>query len=377
MRSNFSATVFNTALRHDGFLLLLLFACSCGLMLLMGNPTIAWIKNLRGMKWSAREDTPDSHLKKAGTPSMGGLAIIGSALFSVLGIVVLYAVLFIRGNANAAIGGGGLVNSTWQEIGIESVESVIFLLLTASFMLLGFADDWSKARGSGGLKARHKFAWQVVLSVAFLVFLAALVSLSLVSSAGLTNFGGKFLVEASLLLVFLIGTCNAVNLTDGLDGLAAGLTVIAGVTLALCNDGVLYDSSWLSVALAGACLGFLAFNRYPARVFMGDTGSLAIGAALGMCAVMSRAVFLLPFIGFIFYIEMFSVIAQVFYFKYTRKKTGEGRRLFRRAPLHHHFELAGWSEWRVVITFWLINAIASLIGLMMWHSKLLPRWPNY
>ncbi|HVF85609.1 MAG TPA: phospho-N-acetylmuramoyl-pentapeptide-transferase [Abditibacteriaceae bacterium] len=377
MRSNFSATVFNAAMRHDWFLLLLLFACSCGLVLLVGNPTIAWIKNLRGMKWSAREDTPDSHQKKAGTPSMGGLAIIGSALFSVLGIVVLYAVLFVRSNPNTPIGGGGLVNSTWMEVGVESAESLVFLLLVAGFMLLGFADDWSKARGTGGLKARHKFAWQVVLSVAFLAFLVALVSLSLISVFGLTGSSASLLVGALLLLIFLIGTCNAVNLTDGLDGLAAGLTVIAGVALALCNDGALFDASWLSVALAGACLGFLAFNRYPARVFMGDTGSLAIGAGLGMCAILSRAVFLLPFIGFIFYIEMFSVIAQVFYFKYTKKKSGEGKRLFRRAPLHHHFELAGWSEWRVVITFWLINAITSLIGLLLWYSKLLPRWPNY
>ena len=117
------------------------------------------------------------------------------------------------------------------------------------------------------------------------------------------------------------------------------------------------------------------FNRHPARVFMGDTGSLALGAALGAGAVATGTVWLLPFIGYMFYVEMFSVISQVLYFKYTRKKFGEGKRLFRRAPLHHHFELAGWSEWRVVITFWGINAVTSLIGLVLWWRGDLPRFP--
>ena len=127
--------------------------------------------------------------------------------------------------------------------------------------------------------------------------------------------------------------------------------------------------------LGGACLGFLAFNKYPAKVFMGDTGSLALGAALGAGAILTRTVWLLPFVGFIFYIEMFSVIAQVLYFKYTRRKFGEGKRLFRRAPLHHHFELSGWSEWRVVGTFWVVNLVTTTVGLVLWKLGILPRFP--
>jgi phospho-N-acetylmuramoyl-pentapeptide-transferase len=124
-----------------------------------------------------------------------------------------------------------------------------------------------------------------------------------------------------------------------------------------------------------ACLGFLNFNKYKAQVFMGDTGSLAIGAALAAVAILLRAVWLLPFVGFMFYVEMLSVTTQVLWFKYTKKKYGEGRRLFRRAPLHHHFELGGWSEWRVVLTFWGINLITALIGLVLWHTGVLPRFP--
>jgi phospho-N-acetylmuramoyl-pentapeptide-transferase len=199
---------------------------------------------------------------------------------------------------------------------------------------------------------------------------------------------GDFLFDAGdpliLALVFLfltiivVGTCNAVNLTDGIDGLAAGLSVQIGFFLMLAGSN-LYDVSTLTtlfwMALSGACLGFLFFNKYPARVFMGDTGSLALGAALGAAAVLSRAVFLLPFIGFIFYAELISVTAQVLYFKYTRRKTGEGQRLLRRAPLHHHYELGGWTEWRVVLTFWGVNFIVGAIGLLLWSMEILPRFP--
>ena len=342
---------------------------------------IAWIQNLPRMKWSAREDTPDSHLKKAGTPSMGGLGIVGSALFCVLGMASLHTFFTLRGDTIL----GSVRPLRWQGAALEFAATGVFLLLVAAFMLLGFKDDWSKARGTGGLRARSKFAWQVVLSALFLGFAYAAVVDIPITGLSLADFQALFsnntwlsLLQVGLpFLLFLVGTCNAVNLTDGIDGLAAGLTVIAGISLALCDRGVLLDSSWLAVALAGSCLGFLSFNKFPARVFMGDTGSLALGAALGMCAVLSRAVFLLPFIGFIFYVEMFSVIFQVAWFRYTKKKYGEGRRLFRRAPLHHHYELAGWSEWRVVLTFWAINLVTSLIGLVLWHMKFIPRWPNY
>jgi phospho-N-acetylmuramoyl-pentapeptide-transferase len=167
-------------------------------------------------------------------------------------------------------------------------------------------------------------------------------------------------------------------LTDGIDGLAAGLAVQCGIIFFLIGSDVFGIGQFnilFWAALAGACLGFLHFNKYKARVFMGDTGSLAIGAALGAGAILQHAVFLLPFIAFIYFVEMASVTLQVLWFKYTKAKTGEGKRLFRRAPLHHHFELAGWSEWRVVLTFWAINLFTSAIGLWLWHLGIIPRWP--
>jgi phospho-N-acetylmuramoyl-pentapeptide-transferase len=263
-------------------------------------------------------------------------------------------------------------------------------LSVTAFALLGFTDDWSKASGRGGLRARAKLFTQIGLSLAFV---AAWISLTATQSfAGVRyvffSVGHAFQDGAVGILLFaavcafvIVATSNAVNLTDGIDGLASGLAVQGGVAFLLARSyvapaeaGLFSDLFWM--ALAGACLGFLSFNRFPARVFMGDTGSLAIGAALGIGVILSHAVFLLPFIGFIYFVEMFSVIAQVLYFKWTKRRTGEGKRLFRRAPLHHHFELGGWSEWRVVLMFWLVNFCMTSLGLLLWHTELLPRWPN-
>ncbi len=359
--------------------LLFIGLAAFGLMILTGNSLINWLKALPNMKWSAREDTPDTHLKKAGTPSMGGLGIIGAAICAVWGFGWIYTVMSLRGSANAIV--PAAVRDT---VIVEQIESTIFLAIIAGFMWLGFVDDKSKAQGRGGLRARDKFAWQLVLTTVFLVFWWLLEHKDIFNPGIRTVvllqeilFYNWFSIAIVLfgLLILLVGTCNAVNLTDGIDGLAAGCMAISGVALALCNEGPLFDSAWLGIAITGACLGFLFFNKYPARVFMGDTGSLALGAALGMCAVLNRCVFLLPFIGFIFYIEMFSVMAQVAYFKITKKKLGEGKRLFRRAPIHHHYELAGWSETRVVATFWLIHLVMTSIGVLLWKMEVIPRWP--
>jgi phospho-N-acetylmuramoyl-pentapeptide-transferase len=270
---------------------------------------------------------------------------------------------------------------------IDILVLCTLLLTVGLFAGLGFTDDWSKATGRGGLRARAKFAVQVVLSISFIAaclwFRAAVpmydtMLVRFMPFSASQAFGITELLMCLTLLVVLVGTCNAANLTDGIDGLAAGLTVIAGWALLLYGPNTSYAHFGIglwNVALAGACLGFLWFNKHPARVFMGDTGSLAIGAALAISAILLRAVFLLPFIGFIFYIEMFSVMIQVGYFKWTKRRTGEGQRIFRRAPLHHHFELGGWSEWRVVAMFWAVNLITTSIGLVLWHKGVLPRWP--
>jgi phospho-N-acetylmuramoyl-pentapeptide-transferase len=357
----------------------LAFGASLIVMLLVGKPLIAWLKSLKGMKWSPREDTPDSHKGKVGVPSMGGLGIISSACLGYLALLMFANGLHLV--RNPEFFGSVMANRT----GLYYVLLAVLPLFCVAHLGLGFVDDWSKARGNGGLRARDKFLGQLCLS---LLFLGVYFAILFVQGFSNTNPIEKNFVTVSthplvpfvifgFLLVFLIGTCNAVNITDGIDGLASGLMVQSG--LALMVTQLIGRGQWgvslFMMCLAGACFGFLAFNKFPAKVFMGDTGSLALGAALAAAAVLTGTVFLLPFIGFIFYVELLSVTSQVLYFKWTRKRTGEGKRLFRRAPLHHHFELCGWSEWRVVATFWGVNLVTTCIGLVLWYLEILPRFP--
>lgn len=369
-------------------LTLLMFGSGFLLMLLSGKPLIAWLQNKRWRKdaadareaWEVREDTPETHQIKRGTPSMGGIGIIGSAIFAYVSVLIAFYFTFIFSAPN-------------QPTGLSAhglVSLALVPLFVGSFALLGFADDWSKASGRGGLRARAKLLGQIGLAFAFVaawIFLTSTQSFQTVRyvffglSAATQNFGWLGLFAVGALAAFLIvAASNAVNLTDGIDGLAAGLCVQVGLAFLLATESVApgeigFFSNLMWLALVGACLGFLIYNRYPARVFMGDTGSLALGAALGIGAILTRNVFLLPFVGFVFWLEMASVIFQVAYFKWTKKRGGEGKRLLRRAPLHHHFELGGWSEWRVVATLWGVNAVATMIGLLLMSQNLLPRFP--
>lgn len=348
----------------------ILWALSFALMVVVGAPLIKWLKFRKGMKWAPREDTPDTHLQKAGVPSMGGIGIIGAATLGWLAFLIFLIVT------------GKLISSSAVRFDKSLLMVSIFPAIVILHAVLGYVDDHLKATNKGGLSSRAKLVGQIVL--AFL-FVSGLHFIPLNFGANAPSFqsaalGSWILILGALLLV--IGTSNAVNLTDGIDGLAAGLSVqVALVFLFLAfgygaTGGPASSSAILFwPAIGGACLGFLAFNKYPAKVFMGDTGSLALGAALGAGVILTRTVWLLPFVGFIFYVEMFSVIAQVLYFKYTRRKFGAGKRLFRRAPLHHHFELCGWSEWRVVATFWGVNLVTTIVGLVLWKMGILPRFP--
>ncbi|MEX0731511.1 MAG: phospho-N-acetylmuramoyl-pentapeptide-transferase [Aquisalimonadaceae bacterium] len=297
-----------------------------------------------------REDGPSSHLSKAGTPTMGGALI----LVAIAAATVL-----------------------WSDLGNRYVWVV--LLTTLAFGVIGGVDDYFKLKfgNSRGLRARHKYFWQ--------------------SAAGLTAAVGLFLtaqnsVETTLIVPFLkdvtwqmglffipfaylvvVGTSNAVNLTDGLDGLAINPTVLVGGALGVFAyaSGNFQFASYLGIpyvpgvgeivvfcgALVGAGLGFLWFNAYPAQVFMGDVGALALGAALGVVAVVVRQELVLFIMAGVFVMETVSVMLQVASFKLT------GRRIFRMAPLHHHFELKGWPEPRVIVRFWIITVILVLIGL--------------
>ena len=322
-----------------------------------GPPILAWLRR-RGIGQVVRLDGPHGHLSKAGTPTMGGLIILAS--------VLIPTVLWAR---------------------LDDAYVLIALGLTAAMGALGFVDDYLKVvrRESRGLVARQKLVGQLALGVLLAILLwnyplsdypANHTSLPFFKDLRLVVWAPFFIPFVALVVS---GSANAVNLTDGLDGLAAGLAAIAGATFALFAYliGRVDASEYLGLfylpgvgeltvfcsALAGAALGFLWFNSHPAQVFMGDTGSLALGGALGAVAVLIKGEFLLLIVGGVFVAEALSVILQTSWFKYTRRRFGEGRRVFRMAPLHHHFEQLGWAESKVVVRFWIVGVLCSLIAL--------------
>ena len=300
---------------------------------------------------------PKSHHVKKGTPTMGGIIILLS--------IILPAILWTK---------------------LSNINIQIILLATMWMGLIGFLDDYLKVikKYPRGLIARYKMAGQISLGLIVGIILiyypnssqfATSISIPFVSNGTMDI--GWFYVP--LVILVITGTSNAVNLTDGLDGLATGLVAIATLVFGAIAyaSGRLDYSDYLNIiylpgtgelfifclALIGACIGFLWFNANPAKIFLGDTGSLAIGAALGTLAVLLKKEILLFMIGGVFVAESVSVMIQVYYFRYTKKKYGEGKRIFRMAPLHHHFELLGWPENHVVVRFWIIGILLALISL--------------
>jgi len=306
---------------------------------------------------SVRDDGPQTHLIKAGTPTMGGALILVSIAISTL---------------------------LWVDLGNRFVWVVLFT--TLGFGAIGWVDDYRKVvyKNPKGLSERAKFFWQSVIGIAVAVFLFNTAKTPVETTLIVPFFkhwmiplGGLGFMVLTYLVV--VGSSNAVNLTDGLDGLAIMPTVMVASALGIfayvagnikfatyLNIPYVAGSSELLVfctAMAGAGLGFLWFNAYPAEVFMGDVGALALGAALGVVAVIARQEIILFIMGGVFVMETLSVGAQVTYFKYTKKKYGQGRRIFLMAPLHHHYEQKGWKETQVVVRFWIISMMLVLIGL--------------
>jgi phospho-N-acetylmuramoyl-pentapeptide-transferase len=312
----------------------------------------AMIRQLAAMKAGQpiRSDGPQTHLTKAGTPTMGGALI----LTAVIGATV-----------------------AWSDLGNRYIWIVLFVLVAFGF--IGWLDDWLKLskRNSKGLPARWKYTLQSLFGAAAAVWLYASADVPAATELIVPVFkdvvlplGAAFLVVAYF---WIVGFSNAVNLTDGLDGLAIMPSVLTACALGVFAyaSGHAVFSDYLQLphipgagelvivcgALAGAGLGFLWFNTYPAQVFMGDIGALAVGAALGTIAVIVRQELVLVIIGGIFVIETLSVMLQVASFKLT------GKRIFRMAPIHHHFELKGWPEPRVIVRFWIISVVLTLVGL--------------
>lgn len=305
-------------------------ACSFGVVVLLGPLAIPLLRRLK-FGQVVREDGPAAHKAKTGTPTMGGLMLLAGITASVL---VVYR---------------------------DSPQVWLMWMVTLSCGGLGFIDDYIKVvlKRNLGLKAKQKLFGQIVIALLF----SWLVTQTMGRGTELwvpgldQRWDVGFLFHA-LVFFIIVGTTNAVNLTDGLDGLAAGTSVVAMGIYA----GIAYYLGQLAVAgffaaVTGACLGFLVYNRHPAKIFMGDTGSLALGGALAAGAVLTRTELVLPLIGAIFVAEALSVIIQVISFKST------GRRVFRMSPLHHHFELGGWSETKVVAVFWLVGLVCGLLGL--------------
>lgn len=291
-------------------------------------PFLRWLK----FGQTIRTEGPRTHLKKSGTPTMGGIMFFFS-----------------------------LTIGTLIAVGLNSRIAAL-LLATLGFGFIGFADDFIiiVKKRSLGLKAQEKLLGQILISgiFAYIAVVYLQRGTDLVIPILNTNFDlGWFYIP--FVVFIMVGTNNAVNLTDGLDGLAAGVTLFASLSYLLISRAWgQYDIAAFSAALVGSCLGFLFYNINPARIFMGDTGSLALGGALGSLAVLTKTELLLPILGGIYVIETLSVIMQVVYFKLTG-----GKRIFRMSPLHHHFELSGWSEQKVVIIFWIGAALFACLAV--------------
>ena len=314
----------------DKILLAAIFAA--GLVLCIGPLLIPELPKLK-FGQSIREEGPKSHQAKSGTPTMGGIMII-------LAIVV------------ATVAAAPLTPAV-----------LLALFITLGHFVLGFLDDYIKVvkKRNLGLKAKQKMLGQILIAIVTMIVGTRVLGIDTTIWIPIADVNVDIGVGYYFLVLFvLVGTSNAVNLTDGLDGLAAGTVAIASGAYALvCYMTGHYDLAIFSVAMMMACLAFLRFNAHPAKVFMGDTGSLALGGAVAAVGILTHTEILLAVIGFVFVCEALSVIIQVISFKTT------GKRVFRMSPIHHHFELGGWKETKVVFVFWMVGLVASIVGLLM------------
>lgn len=317
--------------------------------------TPLWIRFLKlsHIGQQVRADGPESHLVKQGTPTMGG-------------VIMLLAVV-----------------ATALLIGLPTPETFVLLAATVLTGLLGFIDDASKVvkERSLGLTPKMKLIGQFAIATAFVLAAVNLLGIPPtveIPFVATLDFGilttivpiGDGIAVPWLYVLFvnilLVGLCNAVNLTDGLDGLAAGTVMIVMIVMAaIAYRSNLLEPAIFAAALAGACVGFLWFNSFPADIFMGDTGSLALGMALGCLAVLTKTEFISIIIGGLFVAEALSVMIQVFWYKRTK------RRIFLMAPLHHHFEKKGWSETKVVVRFWIISGVLAATGFSLYFAETL------
>ncbi len=310
--------------------------------LILGPLIIPFLKRLK-VGQTVREEGPKSHLQKTGTPTIGGIIIIASIL------VTSFT--------------AGLINR----------DLLVALGATVAFGIIGFIDDFIKVvlKRSLGLRAYQKLSLQIIVAIFLAIYQS---SISVMGTKVIVPFiRGSFTIGSITIPQYLdlgalyipfvvfvvVATVNSVNLTDGLDGLASGVTlIIAAFFSILAMDWGYTTLAIFSAAVTGTCLGFLRFNSHPAQVFMGDTGSLALGGAISAVAILMNVALIIPIVGGIYFAESLSVILQVISFKLT------GKRIFKMSPLHHHYELSGWAETKVVIVFWIVTVILCLVGVL-------------
>ena len=305
---------------------------SFAISVILGPVVIPFLRRLK-VGQTVRDEGPKGHLKKNGTPTMGGILILVS--------VVLTSIIYVK----------------------DYPKIIPIIFVTLGFGLIGFLDDYIKVvlKRSMGLRAWQKMALQIVVTGVFAYYITHYTDVSLSMKIPFMpevylDFG---IFNIPILFFIVIGTVNGVNLTDGLDGLASSVTVLVATFFTVVAIGMHSGIEPVTCAVVGALLGFLLFNVYPASVFMGDTGSLALGGFVAAAAYMMQMPVFLAIVGFIYVIEVLSDILQVSYFKATG-----GKRIFKMAPIHHHFELCGWSETRVVAVFSIVTALLCLVALM-------------
>lgn len=305
---------------------------SFAISVILGPVVIPFLRRLK-VGQTVRDEGPKGHLKKNGTPTMGGILILVS--------VVLTSIIYVK----------------------DYPKIIPIIFVTLGFGLIGFLDDYIKVvlKRSMGLRAWQKMALQIVVTGVFAYYITHYTDVSLSMKIPFMpevylDFG---VLNIPILFFIVIGTVNGVNLTDGLDGLASSVTVLVATFFTVVAIGMHSGIEPVTCAVVGALLGFLLFNVYPASVFMGDTGSLALGGFVAAAAYMMQMPVFLAIVGFIYVIEVLSDILQVSYFKATG-----GKRIFKMAPIHHHFELCGWSETRVVAVFSIVTALLCLVALM-------------
>ena len=295
------------------------------------------IPMLRKLKFgqNVRDDGPQTHLAKQGTPTMGGVAFLAA--------FVITSLFFLKGNRDGAA----------------------IMLMTLCYGLIGFLDDYIKVvkKRSLGLRAYQKLLLQLIVTGLFCSYIMK----SGIGTAIYIPFTDGKMIDLQLifipfLFVAVLGTVNGVNLTDGLDGLAGGVTLLVAAFFMIVAWAAGSTIAPVCGAIVGGLMAFLIFNSYPAKVFMGDTGSLFLGASVALMAIDLKMPIHLILIGFVYFMETLSVIMQTAYFKYTKKKYGEGRRIFKMSPIHHHFEMCGWKEKKIVAVFTLVTVITCAVA---------------